>query len=68
MRYGDTHYEVHFAIMPRRGNDADVEVVHDHDRFGLFPRDTWLRLLDEACFEASLREDRLIFVGHKRPL
>ena len=64
--HGDTHYEVHFAIMLRRGND--VEVVHDHHRFGLFPRDTWLRLLDEAGFEASLREDRLIFVGHKRPL
>ena len=66
--HGDTHYEVHFAIMLRRGNDADVEVVHDHHRFGLFPRDTWLRLLDEAGFEASLREDRLIFIGHKRPL
>jgi SAM-dependent methyltransferase len=64
----DTHYEVHFAIMLRRGNDADVEVVHDHHRFGLFPRDTWLRLLDGAGFEASLREDHLIFVGHKRPL
>jgi SAM-dependent methyltransferase len=64
--HGDTHYEVHFAIMLRRGND--VEVVHDHHRFGLFPRDTWLRLLDEAGFEASLREDHLIFIGHKRPL
>jgi hypothetical protein len=38
--HGDTHYEVHFAVMLRRGNDADVELVHDHHRFGLFPRDT----------------------------
>jgi len=61
----DTHYEVHFAIMLRRGNDADVEVVHDHHRFGLFSRDTWLRLLREAGIEATMRGDTQAFVGHK---
>jgi SAM-dependent methyltransferase len=63
----DTHYEVHFAIMLRRGNDADVEVVHDHHRFGLFSREPWLRLMDEAGLDASLRDDQLTFVGHRCP-
>jgi SAM-dependent methyltransferase len=53
----DTHYEVHFAILLRRGNDADVEVVHDHHRFGLFSRDTWLRLLREVGIDATMRGD-----------
>jgi SAM-dependent methyltransferase len=61
----DTHYEVHFAILLRRDNDADVEVVHDHHRFGLFSRDTWLPLLREAGIEASMRGETQAFIGHK---
>jgi SAM-dependent methyltransferase len=63
----DTHYEVHFAIMLRRGNDADIEVVHDHHRFGLFSRETWLRMLREAGVDASMREETQAFIGHRLP-
>lgn len=34
-----------------RGVDGAVEVVHDRHVEGLFPRETWLRLLREAGFE-----------------
>lgn len=61
----DTHYEVHFAILLRRGNEADVEVVHDHHRYGLFSQETWLSLLREAGFDGSLREEHLTFVGRR---
>ncbi len=60
----DTHYENHFAIMLRRG--AEVEVVHDHHRYGVFPRATWLALLDEAGFDARVLDEHQILVGRKR--
>jgi hypothetical protein len=62
----DTHYEVHFAIMLRRGKSAEVEVIHDHHRFGLFARATWLRLLEDAGFEPTIINDEQILIGHKR--
>jgi trans-aconitate methyltransferase len=34
-----------------RGADGAVSVVHDRHTEGIFPRDTWLRLLREAGFE-----------------
>lgn len=64
----DTHYEVHFAIMLRRGNEADVELVHDHHRFGLFSRETWLRLLRKAGIDATMRDETQAFVGHRLPV
>jgi ubiquinone/menaquinone biosynthesis C-methylase UbiE len=60
----DTHYELHFAVMLRQGDE--VKVVHDHHRFGLFSRKTWFRLLDDVGFTPSLLADKLVFIGHRR--
>ncbi len=47
----DTTYVVDYAFMLR---EADrVEVVHDRHIEGLFPHALWLRLIEEAGFEAS---------------
>jgi hypothetical protein len=44
---GDTAFEVDFAVILREpGRPPRVE--HDHHTCGLFPRETWLRLLCEA--------------------
>ena len=67
----DTHYEVHFAIMLRKDLKSDeVEVIHDHHRFGLFSQETWLRLMREAGFDAFIHQDEkegCCFIGHKLP-
>jgi SAM-dependent methyltransferase len=63
-----THYT--FVL---RSADGTVEVVHEAHRFGLFPRDTWIRLMTEAGLEARAhseiaKEDeqpRLWFLGHR---
>jgi SAM-dependent methyltransferase len=47
---GGTAYEVDFAIMLREPGEQ-VRVVHDHHVYGLFPRESWLRLLVEAGLE-----------------
>ena len=42
-----------------READGSVRLVHDRHEEGLFPRETWLRLLREAGFEArAQRFDR----------
>jgi SAM-dependent methyltransferase len=46
----DTLYSVDFAYLLREGK-SPVRVVHDHHVFGIFPRDTWLRLFAQAGFE-----------------
>jgi SAM-dependent methyltransferase len=46
----DTTYRVDMAIMLRT---SGVEAVHDVHEFGIFPRTTWLRLLEEAGFVAE---------------
>lgn len=49
-----------------RDADGDVEVFHDVHRMGIFPRQTWLTLLEEVGFEPLrlVGEDgRDIFVG-----
>jgi SAM-dependent methyltransferase len=56
-----------------RSPDGSVQVAHDIHTLGLFPRETWLRVLTEAGFEARAvaevtNEDRLpreFFVGHR---
>lgn len=48
----DTAYEVDFAIILHEDGQPS-RVVHDHHTFGLFPRETWLRLLSEAGFDAT---------------
>ena len=47
----DTTYTVDYAYLLREA-DGSVRVVHDRHVEGLFPRATWLRLLDETGFEA----------------
>ncbi len=60
-------YVVDYAVM-LRGESGAVRVVHDRHVEGLFARDTWLRLLAEAGFEARSLPDpwrRDVFVGRK---
>lgn len=47
----DTTYLVDYALM-LRGGDGVVRVEHDRHVEGLFARETWLRLLSDAGFEA----------------
>lgn len=58
-----------------RAADGSVRAVHETHRTGLFGRDTWLRLLTEAGFDAAAttevtedaagRAPREVFVGHR---
>jgi SAM-dependent methyltransferase len=48
---GDDVYTVDYAYLLRDGQK--VEVWHDRHIEGLFPRATWLRVLEEAGFEAE---------------
>ena len=50
---GSTEYDVDFACLLREA-DGSVNVVHDHHVNGIFPEATWLRLLAEAGFEATI--------------
>jgi trans-aconitate methyltransferase len=47
---GTTTFDVDFAIMLREPGEQ-VRVVHDHHVFGVFARDTWHRLIQEAGLE-----------------
>ena len=51
----DSSYLVDFAYLLRE-RDGSVTVEHDRHVEGLFPRDTWLRLLAEAGFAPSRAE------------
>ena len=46
----DTTYTVDFAYL-LRGADGSVTVEHDRHIEGLFPRETWLRVLRDAGFQ-----------------
>jgi SAM-dependent methyltransferase len=67
---GDTWTRADFVYVLREQGDQ-VQVVHESHRLCLFARDTWLRLLAEAGFEARTvteettedREPREMFVG-----
>ncbi len=63
----DTTYTVDFAYLLRE-RDLPVRVVHDRHLFGIFPRDTWLRLLSEAGFQPKATADpwgREVFISRK---
>jgi SAM-dependent methyltransferase len=69
---GETFSIVHYALLLRE-RDGSVRSVHDVHRCGLFPRETWLRLFDEAGLDARI-EPRTIesvqydtFIAIKRP-
>jgi len=66
----DTTYTVDFAYLLRERNQS-VRAVHDTHVFGIFPRDTWLRLLREAGFEPRAVADpwgREVFINTKPAL
>jgi Methyltransferase domain len=58
-----------------RGADGSVDVVHETHRTGLYPRETWLRLLGEAGFQAAIvtaqtddeTQARDVFVARRPP-
>jgi SAM-dependent methyltransferase len=50
---GATSFEVHYGLLLREA-DGTMRSVHDAHRSGLFPRETWLRLLREAGLEPAL--------------
>jgi SAM-dependent methyltransferase len=52
----DTTYTVDFAYLLREGKQP-LRVVHDHHVFGIFSRETWLRLLRETGFEPKAVAD-----------
>jgi SAM-dependent methyltransferase len=61
----DNTYTVDFAYLLREAR-GPVRVVHDTHVFGIFPRDTWLRLLQDNRFEGQCVADpwgREVFVG-----
>jgi SAM-dependent methyltransferase len=63
----DTTYTVDFAYLLREGR-GPVRVVHDTHVFGVFPRDTWLRLMRETGFEGKSVTDpwgREVFVARR---
>ena len=58
----DDTYLVDFACLLRDGDEVRVE--HDRHVCGLFPRDRWLSLLEQAGFSAELRT---VDLGEERP-
>ncbi len=69
---GDTVTRTEYAFLIRAA-DGSTQVAHDTHQLGLFPRETWLRVLAEAGFTARsvaevTEEDRLpreFFVGRR---
>lgn len=66
----ETTYQVDYAVL-RRELDGSVTVSHDQHIEGLFPRATWLSLLDDVGFGSPTYvvdpEARTIFVGTRPP-
>ena len=66
----DTTYQVDYAMLLRHA-DGRVEARQDRHIEGLFPRDTWLRLLADVGFDPIAIDDdpegRVVFVGRRRP-
>ena len=68
----DTWTITNYTFVLREANGS-VETAGETHRFGLFPRDTWLRLLTEAGFSASAHNElptgddhpRTWFVGRR---
>ncbi len=62
----DTTYTVDYAFLLRDA-DGSVRTIHDRHNCGLFPRVTWLNLLENCGFKSSTRDDPFgrgeLFVG-----
>jgi SAM-dependent methyltransferase len=69
---GDTWILTEYAFLLREPDGA-VRAVHETHRLGLFPRGTWLRLLDDTGFQAGAvteetsedRPPRELFTGNR---
>ena len=72
---GDTTITTAYAFVLRDADGTVTSVAETHVG-GLFPRDTWVRLLQDAGFRAEMvtertdddRTPRTIFLGHRDPL
>jgi SAM-dependent methyltransferase len=65
----DDIYEMEFAFILREA-DGSVHVESERHRSGCFPRESWLRWMEEAGFDARQHTDmwgRDVFIGAKRP-
>jgi hypothetical protein len=71
---GDSTYVADYVFLLRDG-DGSLRVEHDRHLEGVFPREVWLRLLDEAGFEVTavpLEHSEVepgvheVFVGRRR--
>jgi SAM-dependent methyltransferase len=51
---GDSWYECTFVYLIRRGGNLDIQT--DSHLCGMFPMETWQRLLTETGFEVNIRE------------
>lgn len=63
----DNTYTVEYVYLLREGN-GPVHVEHEQHLIGLFPHDEWIRMLQEAGFQAhSIRDvyERDIFLARK---
>lgn len=62
----DTHYEVHFAFLLRKGNE--VQALYEQHTFGLFAQADWMRLLLETGFQPEMRTIQgrsLVFLAYR---
>ena len=62
---GDTWTITNYTFVLREANGS-VETAHETHRLGLFPRDTWLRLLTDAGFAASAHNELATGDDHPR--
>jgi SAM-dependent methyltransferase len=70
---GDTTYIADYAYLLREAGGS-ARAVHDRHHEGLFGRETWMRLLDAAGFDATelrfmhseVKEGLVLFLGLKR--
>lgn len=65
----DTTYDVDYAFLLRHA-DGQVLAAADHHVCGLYPRSTWIELLEEVGFQAHSEIDpwqREVFIGVRRP-
>ena len=63
----DTTYIVEFAILLHEPG-KDTQIKYDRHIFGLFERETWLELLQEAGFKSRMikdQDERDLFIGVK---
>jgi trans-aconitate methyltransferase len=64
----DTTYITDYVMLVRENNQS-AKVYHDQHVLGLHSQDQWVKLLDDAGFNAAVITDpyeRRVFVAHKR--